>query len=249
MTLASSEAKKESRETNFTHAKGGIPHPHGIFTFHLIEGLYGKASDDDPTGIITLSGLWKYVEDQIEGMGKQKPKFFAADASRMSAIKIAVSHQKFNEYITNRLEKADDYCRKIKSDPAFIFLAINEINTVLNTDPKNAEALDRKKKICEKIDQLWKQGRIWISSNKIDVLRYIPNVCPTLQDLVDASPNFDKLIRLDNIMEYLIGSLFEVSIGQIDFNVFIERCEVHNNSPSTKQQIISKIVGMEGGSL
>ena len=35
-----------------------LPHTHGAFSFHLIEGLDGKAADPD-TGIITIESLKK----------------------------------------------------------------------------------------------------------------------------------------------------------------------------------------------
>ncbi|KAF5431336.1 putative protein, contains caspase domain [Candidatus Methanophagaceae archaeon] len=245
--LASSEATQQSRETSCTHAKGGSSHPHGIFTFHLIEGLYGKASDGDPTGIITLNRLWVYVEDQIKGRGKQKPNLFAADASRMSTIKIAVSHQKFNEFIKNGLKNADDHC--CQSDPAFIFLAIDDINGVLSIAPKNEDALDRKKEINVKMSISQNQVYRWLFENKQLLIDSIPNVIPLIEKLVDDYLDFDKILTLDKTEKTLIGYLFQVSTGQIDRDVFIKRCKVYNNPPSTPELIVSQILSMDGGSL
>ena len=44
--LASSEADAVSREkNNCKHNENDSPHSHGAFSFHLIEGLDGKAAD------------------------------------------------------------------------------------------------------------------------------------------------------------------------------------------------------------
>ena len=46
---------------------------HGIFTFHLLEGLMGQASN--PRGIITPIGLFDYVAGRLGEDGFQTPMF------------------------------------------------------------------------------------------------------------------------------------------------------------------------------
>jgi len=50
---------------------------HGIFTYYLLEGLSGKA-DRNGDGIVTVSELYEYVEDQVDRRaraagGRQRP--------------------------------------------------------------------------------------------------------------------------------------------------------------------------------
>ena len=46
IVLASSEATPVSKERNHcVHLGNDKPHPHGVFSFHLIEGLAGKAAE------------------------------------------------------------------------------------------------------------------------------------------------------------------------------------------------------------
>ncbi len=50
---------------------------HGTFTYYLLEGLSGKA-DRNGDGIVTVSELYEYVEDQVDRRaraagGRQRP--------------------------------------------------------------------------------------------------------------------------------------------------------------------------------
>ena len=59
------EATVVSRErNNCTHSENDSPHTHGAFSYHLIEGLDGKAADPD-TGIISIDSLKRYIENQM----------------------------------------------------------------------------------------------------------------------------------------------------------------------------------------
>ena len=63
--LASSEADAVAREkVGCTHLGRDDPHAHGAFSFHLIEGLDGRAADSD-NGVITIGSIKKYIEDQM----------------------------------------------------------------------------------------------------------------------------------------------------------------------------------------
>jgi uncharacterized caspase-like protein len=50
---------------------------HGLFTYYVLEGLQGKA-DRNGDGIVTVSELYEYVEDQVDTAarragGRQRP--------------------------------------------------------------------------------------------------------------------------------------------------------------------------------
>jgi hypothetical protein len=91
LILASSEATGVAREkNNCTHIDNDEPHTHGAFTFHLIEGLDGKAADPD-TGIITIDGLRRHIENQMLREERHRPMYYVAEASKVDSIKIAIS--------------------------------------------------------------------------------------------------------------------------------------------------------------
>lgn len=66
--LASSQSQEVTREGE--QYGGG----HGIFTYFLLEGLYGQA-DDDHNGIVTINECYDYVHDKVihESGGYQHP--------------------------------------------------------------------------------------------------------------------------------------------------------------------------------
>jgi uncharacterized caspase-like protein len=91
IVLASSEPNEKSREkNNCVHLNMNDPHTHGAFSFHLIEGLDGKAADPE-TGVITIDNLRRHIEKEMNAEGKQKPIYSISEASQIENIKIAVS--------------------------------------------------------------------------------------------------------------------------------------------------------------
>lgn len=53
---------------------------HGIFTFHLLQGLLGEAADGE--GLVSVTGLYEYVSDLVESAGLQTPVFRGDMAGR-----------------------------------------------------------------------------------------------------------------------------------------------------------------------
>jgi serine/threonine protein kinase len=54
---------------------------HGVFTFHLCDGLLGEAADSD--GQITVTGLYDYVSRKMQASGRQTPVFRGDMAGRL----------------------------------------------------------------------------------------------------------------------------------------------------------------------
>lgn len=222
--LASSEEDKVSREDNFKHENEQKPHPHGIYTFHLIEGLDGKASDE--YGRIYLIELQKHLEEQV---GKQKAKIFAADVSGISAIRIATATRKFNEYIQTKLKEAEDWCRT-KNEPTLLIHATDNIHKVLNINAENSKALNLKKRIDEQLAKYKKSVNAWLQKNKLTAKKTIPRAFSLLENLVGYL-YFDKLMSLDQRRQTLLVNLCEISIKKIEYDYFIDQCKVFDQPP------------------
>jgi len=78
LILAASGKDQDSKETSDSQHTGREgSHSHGVFTFHLLDGLSGKASEG---GVITFNSLHKYLEKQMTG-AKQKLISVEADES------------------------------------------------------------------------------------------------------------------------------------------------------------------------
>jgi hypothetical protein len=98
--IASSGARDFSAEGLYTHRgeKTGNPHTHGNLTFHLIEGLRGRASDEN--GIINLDGIWKYIETRLSKDLKatSRPMLGTTSVGQMKDIAFAVNASKYSRY-------------------------------------------------------------------------------------------------------------------------------------------------------
>ena len=170
IVLASSEADEVSREkNNCIHSENDAPHSHGAFSYHLIEGLDGKAADSD-NGIITIDNLRKYIEDQMKNENRQKIVYHISQASNIENIKIAVSQNKFEEKIKKLIAETDDILSSKKSSTVFSNVfdlqdAANKIKELIDLNREHKE-IDRLQAIIDDELNLYKNPTIrWINSN------------------------------------------------------------------------------------
>jgi hypothetical protein len=222
--LASSGEDQTSREIIFKHEDEKEPHPHGVFTFYLIEGLNGKAADK--FGKVYLNRLNEYVETQLRAMKKQQTKFFAAGASGMSTLEIAKSPK--IEKIRVKLDEAKIFCKE--DDPALRIRAIENIYAVLKDYPENGKALDYKDKINIALTKYQDKVNCWLFENELIVKPKILNVFREL-DTLAGFLDFDKIVTLDNRKKTLLANLCKVSLEMIDNEGFIKKCKQYDNPP------------------
>jgi hypothetical protein len=231
--IASSEGGHVSKEINIKHENEQEPHPHGVFTFYLLEGLDGKAADQ--TGIITLEGLYKYVENQLAIKGKQEPKFFATGDTQMGRIKIAVAPLRYSYYVQKKIEEAESFYSE--SDPTLLILAADTINAVLEINPKNEKALDLKNRTNIALTKYQELVSYWLLNNEQNFRFSIPNIFPELERLTGFL-DFDKIRTVDTREKSLLANLCKVSEETISSDVFIKRCKSFENPPIISKPII-----------
>jgi uncharacterized caspase-like protein len=131
--LASSRKDEKSREkAQCVHALGNEgPHAHGAFTYHLLEGLDGKATDGSEA--VTLDGLRKYIDREMEKNDPQHSmSLFGAAVSKADQILLTrASHWR---EIQEKLENAEQCCAA--GDPNSVFTAIRLLGEVRLRCPK-----------------------------------------------------------------------------------------------------------------
>lgn len=79
--LASSRGDQNSREKRFFHeirSENEDEHFHGIFSFHLLEGLNGQAAGQDNR--VTLGALHAYLKEQMKDVKEQERTFWGSGA-------------------------------------------------------------------------------------------------------------------------------------------------------------------------
>lgn len=234
--LASSGGDQTSKETSdCNHVKGGSPHPHGTFTFHLVEGLYGNASDQ--TGIITLGQLLKYVE---KNMIYQKPKFFGAYAS-MSDIEIAKAADKYNEYIEGRIKAAEDFYSNM-DDPTCLILAGVKIYEVQKLNPTNSRVPELKKTIIDSLSTYKDPVNKWLVENQLNIYTSTRYIYPELLRLAGylSSEKIENIMTLVGIDQAMLANLCKVTKGQLEYDSFIEQCKPFDNPPNIPPKMKQK---------
>ncbi|MFX0208363.1 MAG: caspase domain-containing protein [Candidatus Hodarchaeota archaeon] len=234
LILASSNAEDISREIqDCKHTYDDKAHCHGIFTYHLLQGLdFGAANE---TGDVNIGDLIKYVQKQFEGNEIQKPRKFVTNDYQADNILIAENREKQHLWIDERLT----YGRQITKDNAMSnFIAADRINLILTRLPNHKEALRIKKDIIENFESWRHLGRRWIFDNEGAItelamqMRF--NIYPVLRELekLNSQLTFDNIIRLEKSKRDLLHLLYRASIGSLDLKFFIESCKDFSNAIS-----------------
>jgi hypothetical protein len=213
--LASSESNAPSREKrDCKHYNGNDnPHTHGTFTFHLLEGLDGKAADPD-TGVITIDNLRKHIENQMNYEGRQKPMYYIALPSQIEDIKIAVSQTQFNKKISQLIGDVEQRLnQKIEGsslvDIQTLTEAAKDLRELESLDPKNKERPILVKALDDALHMYKEPMEKWINRNMLLVRPKINQIQAglydnTLYSLIE-SLSYNELKNFDQVnLQYLI---------------------------------------------
>ncbi len=236
IVLASSEATAVSRErNNCIHSENDRAHSHGAFSYHLIEGLDGKAADPD-TGIISIDSLKRYIENQMLAEQKQKPIYSIAAASNFDNIKIALSHGKFEAKIQNLIKEAKEIFAKPDNliDIFSLQEAAKKVNELISLKEDHPE-IPRLKELIDKSLDMYEEPTInWLSINmrsateKINSIReyFYDTELPTL--VYELS--FDKLVTLS---DSYIKALFYITSH-------VRQNTIFKSSTDVRLEVLSK---------
>jgi hypothetical protein len=167
--LASSEANAVSRErNNYVHSDNDKPHAHGAFTYHLIEGIDGKAADQ--SGVITIGSLKKYIEDKMLSEDRQIPVHYVAGATRIDSIQVAISGDRYHATIDKLVSTTQGlivvkYDRSELTDFQYLTLATKKVGELANLDSNNADLPLLRKVIQDGILAYAQPTSEWLAKN------------------------------------------------------------------------------------
>ncbi|MDF0666299.1 MAG: caspase family protein [Nitrospira sp.] len=231
--FASSSPDQTSREIIQRHINEEEPHAHGAFSYHLIQGLDGSASDE--AGVINLRMLETHLETQFKYNQKQTPRFFR-ESSNLGAIQIAVATEKYNRNMRDKIENAlDNLARK---DFAGLFRAVKDVDSLLNVNGKHKEGLALRTNCQTSLDAYKSQMQKWLSDNILDLngqLRFVYNELDSLVDRLD----FAVTAKLEGRDGTLITLLSRAVTSEITKEQFVTKCRPYDNTES-RQQTISR---------
>jgi hypothetical protein len=166
--LASSGHDEESRELVQQHelvvGEEAAAHHHGTFTFHLLEGLDGKAATQDNERI-TLGGLRNYIDEQMRNDAEHQPTFSGAGMIRADQIVVAKANR-WRE-IERKLRSAKDLLDK--NHPKSSFNAVKTFGSVMPMCGRMRKAAELKGEIDKKLSQYRALAVRWLADSWWDL--------------------------------------------------------------------------------
>ena len=217
ITIASSEATKESWEKkDCLHNEDDKPHTHGTFSFHLIEGLSGKAANE--LGNVTLSSLLRYIGDK---MSQQDSFYSMTESSNIEKIYLTKSQIIIEKTRKNILDDISLYIPLLNSDfPDFsdIQTVSEKLKILKEIDSENQFILDYETTVNNALRKFRLKLSSWFTTLENEIYTYMKiKIVPfqkILKDL-DFLSSIDKLYKLDKLtMEGLKYFYREANINQ-----------------------------------
>jgi uncharacterized caspase-like protein len=235
IVLASSGADENSREKlACTHSTGPIvePHAHGIFTYHLLEGLNGGAMVGE-NEMVTLQSLISYVDREMQP-GGQTPTSFGSGMQHAAEIKLVrASHY---AEIVAALEQAEEYLTQ--TEVPSTFYAIEQ----LIGNHQRAANHPRFQEITSAIDARLKRECLDVSKVLLDNMLKLRMRCrQTAEILEQLVPNatYDSLRQTAPSTRNLTLKFWELAYlprggaDEREFDKFLQLAVAHESARST----------------
>ena len=205
--LASSRKDEKSREKEgCVHALGNQgPHVHGKFTFHLLEGLDGRAAEGD--GRVTLDGLRRYIDEQMTNDPEHKMSWLGAGVTQAGQIVISRATQWYS--INEALAVVRNLLRE--GGPWSVCGAARRLKAVLPLCPTLQAACDLNREIDMKLQQYGGMATEWLVRKMITIGVEYRDVFKRLQEIVANELSMNSFTAQDEAMQGLIISLFEIT--------------------------------------
>ena len=214
--LASSGRDQESREITRRHAirdEREVEHCHGLFTFHLLEGLNGAAADE--SGLVRLGQLRKYVGDRMESFQGNEINFWGFGSGRAEDVVISKASKKLQ--VERWVEEAEKLFNTGKLPQ--LATSITTLGNAIRCWPEVPHGAELKEKINKKLQELSTMGGFWASANRIDLEGVSPREYSKLEAIV-VGLSFDRIVELDRTSCGLVIAFLEAASGQIGFEHF-----------------------------
>ena len=255
--LASSEAKAVSRERDYVHSDDGKKHRHGAFTFHLLEGIDGKAADN--SGVITIGSLRKYVEDKMQKEDRQLPVYSVAGASRIDSIHVAISQNRFRATVKELISTVQGllgvkYTNTDIIDFQYLTLAAKRVGKLASLEPNNEELPALYRVINDGVAWFSQPTLEWLVKNSEYAKPKLHEIDPTLYDdkiqQMVQNLSYDELQKMDQTRSRTLNTLLAEVAKNREFtaeddtnleNLFIKlRASLRSNFDISKQDATNR---------
>lgn len=203
IVLASSGADEKSHErANCQHqALAGDPHPHGAFTFHVLEALSGLAASDGQN--VTLHDIHSYVERELQG---QTVTFFGSGLQMYKQIRL-VEAGAFVA-ISGRMDRAEEFLKG--SDAMSLFRAMGALLEIRRQTRGNDRAIVLRRNIDDRLSEEREVVTVFLTDNMWDLVTDCPQTSRRIQELV-SDISFDALPEADRKLVGLLPGLWQAA--------------------------------------
>ena len=221
MILASSHKDQKSYELCRTHELGGgeAAHHHGVLSYHILEGLDGRAASQGEDYRVTLGGLWRY----LDGVPECTVSVFVNSMTKPDEITLVTAKER--RTVETILGRVRDLLGKAGTPREIVctFKAAMELGVALDKSPSLSAAIDLQHEINERFElyrrvaiswhgknRLWfpescaenlERLRILLSGLSVQMLRgqtvsdggYLTSICEAARGLKSKEDLFDEL--------------------------------------------------------
>jgi hypothetical protein len=198
-TIASCAASKVSWEkADCKHSDKDIPHVHGAFTYHLLEGLFGGAADST-SGEITLLSLQQYIDNKLAEKD-QKSFVNTNEATNPHGIRIALSVDRYTSFIIGLEKKIQsDFPPGDSSFPSIkdIIYGAQVLKNLKEKNPDNPKIRTFTDTLSSKLKEFKDGLIIWCNNLPIDVQKEIEN--KTAKGGIDLFVNGLSELELESV--------------------------------------------------
>jgi hypothetical protein len=161
--LASSGKDQKSREISCNCERSqGAAHEHGIFTYHLLEGLQGKAAGSD--GNVSLDKLCRHVKGAMEG-DDHAPCLFQSSVSGDTIIATVRRREKIDQLFS----QAEGFYGQAPENVWALFAAIDVLGKLIAFAPDLGRVRDLKAGLDEELTKYKSKAPAWLRIRQIEI--------------------------------------------------------------------------------
>jgi len=217
--LASSRADQRSKEISRHHEIRGEndsekEHFHGVFSFHLLEGLNGRAANQNNE--VTLGRLHTYLTEQMKGVKDQERTFWGFGAGPVeNTVLVKAGRRRELEELYNQ---AEEHLRE--GGVGSLFNAIECLHEAIQGFPDSPKADPLKMEIDNRLPEYGKAINTWRKENpelRVKLSKYDEFLA--LEGLAAGDLSFARMAGKTRFQRNLFLELIQVSLEKLDFKV------------------------------
>ena len=234
--LTSSTAQQKSREKTNCIDENKPTHAHGMFTYHLLEGLRGGATNETEAGYVYLDKLARYIQDQF--INEQASPIFSekATGARLGIIRDTRYYGKFLDIRFKIIDKTLKDCQK-QGFATLITEGLQAIKELIEKFPENPKTLEKVKEIDTILKVLKKESidKWWLENNP-QVYSKSPTGALTLDNLIPKVTNCKDMLHFNQDELYVFLDLSNAATEKITLERFCDKCRQRFDSTPNRNR-------------